>query len=407
MTASAHIVTVGAMPSPGADGAAVAGALGAAGLAVASRVFVEDDESALERALGAEEALTVVLAGGGGSAGDIVRRAVARVTGARLVLNERLLTTLQERYRRLDRPLPRRAERLALLPQGATVWVTADADAGWAMESGQRAFAVLARDATLSTMLTRHLTPFARDWAGTRGAAAVRTLRTAGLAAADVEERLVDWLGHDGEVAVSTIPADGEVWVRLRARTSTPAEAVLRLAKAETGIGAILGDDCYGRDGDTLEKVVGRMLLERRLTLAVAEACTGGLLSHRLTGVPGSSAYLERGVLAYSNQAKRELLGVPESLLRAHGSVSGPCAEAMARGVAALAGTPCGLAVTGLAGPDGGTPAKPIGTVFVGLAVRADVVARRFHFAGDRAAVKWQATQAALDMLRRSLRAQP
>jgi nicotinamide-nucleotide amidase len=407
MTASAHIVTVGAMPSPGADGAAVAGALGAAGLPVASRVFVEDDENALERALGADEALTVVLAGGGGSAGDIVRRAVARVTGARLVLNERLLATLQERHRRLDRPLPRRAERLALLPQGATVWITADAEAGWAMESGQRAFAVLARDATLSTMLARHLIPFARDWAGARGAAAVRTLRTAGLAAADVEERLVDWLGRDGEVAVSTIPADGEVWVRLRARASTPVEASRGLAKAESGIGGILGEDCYGRDGDTLEMVVGRMLLERRLTLAVAEACTGGLLGHRLTGVPGSSTYLERGVLAYSNQAKRELLGVPESLLRAHGSVSGPCAEAMARGVATLAGTPCGLAVTGLAGPDGGTPAKPIGTVFVGLVVRADVVARRFHFAGDRAAVKWQATQAALDTLRRSLRAQP
>src|SRR6267142_2217504 len=160
MTASAHIVTVGAMPSPGA-----------------------------------EEALTVVLAGGGGSAGDIVRRVLARVTGARLVLNERLLTTLQERYRRLNRPLPRRAERLALLPQGATVWVTADAEAGWAMENGQRAFAVLARDAALQTMIARYLTPFAREWAGARGAAVVRTLRTAGLTAADVEERLVDWLG--------------------------------------------------------------------------------------------------------------------------------------------------------------------------------------------------------------------
>jgi nicotinamide-nucleotide amidase len=406
MTASAHIVTVGAMPSPGADGAAVAAALGAAGVAVVSRVFVEDDESALERALGSDEALTVVLAGGGGSAGDIVRRVLARVTGARLVLNERLLSTLQERYRRLDRPLPRRAERLALLPQGATVWITADAEAGWAMESGQRAFAVLARDATLQTMIAHHLTPFAREWAGERGAAVVRTLRTAGLAAADVEERLVDWLGRDGEVTVSTIPADGEVWVRLRARASTPAEAGRSLAKAETGISAMLGEDCYGRDGDTLELVVGRMLLERRLTLAVAESCTGGLLGHRLTSVPGSSAYFERGVLAYSNRAKEELLGVPESILRAHGTVSGPCAEAMARGVATLAGAPCALAVTGIAGPDGGTPAKPVGTVFVGLVVRGDALARRFYFSGDRAAVKWQSTQAALDMLRRSLRGQ-
>jgi len=403
MTASAHIVTVGAMPSPGAAGAAVAAALGAAGVNVVSRVFVEDDESALERALGSDEALTVVLAGGGGSAGDIVRRVLARVTGARLVLNDRLLTTLQERYRRLDRPLPRRAERLALLPQGATVWVTADAEAGWAMESGQRAFAVLALDATLQTTIAQHLTSFARNWAGGRGTSVVRTLRTAGLTAADVEERLVDWLGRDGEVTVSTIPADGEVWVRLRARASTPAEATRSLAKAETGIGALLGEDCYGRDGETLEMVVGRMLLERQLTLAVAESCTGGLLGHRLTSVPGSSAYFERGVLAYSNRAKEELLGVPESILRAHGTVSGSCAEAMARGVATLAGAPCALAVTGIAGPDGGTPTKPVGTVFVGLAVRGETLARRFYFSGDRAAVKWQSTQAALDMLRRSL----
>jgi PncC family amidohydrolase len=404
MTASAHIVTVGAMPSPGADGAAVAAALGAAGVAVVSRVFVEDDESALERALGSDEALTVVLAGSGGSAGDIVRRVLARVTGARLILNERLLTTLQERYRRLDRPLPRRAERLALLPQGATVWITADAAAGWAMESGQRAFAVLARDATLQTVIEQHLTAFAREWAGGRGTSVVRTLRTVGLAAADVEERLVDWLGRDGEVTVSTIPADGEVWVRLRARASTPAEAARSLSKAETGICALLGADCYGRDGETLEMVVGRLLVERRLTLAVAESCTGGLLSHRLTSVPGSSAYFERGVLAYSHRAKEEL-GVPDSLLRAHGTVSGPCAEAMARGVATLAGAPCALAVTGIAGPDGGTPDKPVGTVFVGLAVNGDVAARRFYFAGDRAAVTWQSTQAALDILRRSLRA--
>jgi len=325
------------------------------------------------------------------------------VTGARLVLNDRLLTTLQERYRRLDRPLPRRAERLALLPQGATVWVTADAEAGWAMESGQRAFAVLALDATLQTTIAQHLTSFARDWAGGRGTSVVRTLRTAGLTAADVEERLVDWLGRDGEVTVSTIPADGEVWVRLRARASTPAEATRSLAKAETGIGALLGEDCYGRDGETLEMVVGRMLLERQLTLAVAESCSGGLLGHRLTSVPGSSAYFERGVLAYSNRAKEELLGVPESILTAHGTVSGPCAEAMARGVATLAGAPCALAVTGIAGPDGGTPTKPVGTVFVGLAVRGETLARRFYFSGDRAAVKWQSTQAALDMLRRSL----
>jgi nicotinamide-nucleotide amidase len=407
VTAIGHVVTVGALPSAIVDDVPVTAALATAGVAVVSRVFVEDDEGALERALGPDDALTVVLAGAGGSAGDIVRRVLARVTGARLVLNERFLAALQERYRKLDRPLPRRAERLALLPQGATVWVTADGDAGWALENGQRAFAVLARDAGVRTMLEQHLATYARAWATGRGAVAVRTLRTVGLTLSDVEERLVDWLGREGEVAVSTIPADGEVWVRLRARGSTPAEAARSLAKTEAAVGAILGDDCYALDGDTLEVVVGRMLVERGLTLAVAESCTGGLLGHRLTNVPGASAYLERGVVVYSDRAKDDLLGVPESLVRAHGAISAPCAEAMAREVSARAGSACGLAIVGLAGPDGGTPTRPVGTVIVALAVRGEALSQRFHFPGDRAAVKWQATQMALDMLRRSLRGLP
>jgi nicotinamide-nucleotide amidase len=139
------------------------------------------------------------------------------------------------------------------------------------------------------------------------------------------------------------------------------------------------------------------------MTLAVAESCTGGLLGHRITSVAGSSAYFERGVIVYSNRAKQEMLGVPEAVLRAHGAVSAPCAEAMAHGICSLAHSDCGLAVTGIAGPDGGTPTKPVGTVFIGVVVGGEVTSRRFRFAGDRASVKWQSSQMALDMLRRRL----
>ena len=149
--------------------------------------------------------------------------------------------------------------------------------------------------------------------------------------------------------------------------------------------------------------MVGALLRDRGLTLAIAESCTGGLLGHRITNVPGSSAYFEQGVLVYSNRAKQALLGVPESVLRAHGAVSAQCAEAMARGICAAAGTPCGLAITGIAGPDGGSPGKPVGTVFVGLSFAAETRARRFRFAGDRESVKWQSTQMALDLLRRAV----
>jgi nicotinamide-nucleotide amidase len=370
-------------------------------------VLIEDDEAALERALTGEGALTIILSGPGGSSGDIVRRVLARVTGARLVLSERMRTALEEWAQRQDRPLPRRADRLALLPQGAIVWSVPGLEPAWAFESPTAVFAVLPRSASPDAFLEAHLLPLVRARLGTRGALALRTLKTVGVGLAEIEERLADWLGPanagGGEVEVSTVPADAEVWVRLRARGATATAAAEALAAAEAKIGALLGADCYGRDEDGLERIVGRLLLAQQLTVSVAESCTGGLLGHRLTNVPGSSAYFERGVLVYSNRAKQELLGVPEAVLRAHGAVSAPCAEAMAAGICRLSGSACGLAITGIAGPDGGTPTKPVGTVFIGLALSGRLAAHRFRFAGDRAAVKWQSAQMALDLLRRGL----
>src|SRR5204863_334834 len=231
-----------------------------------------------------------------------------------------------EGYRRLDRPLPRRAERLALLPQGAQAWTTEHGEPGFVLESGARAVVVLARDGGLRTAVERHLVPYARARAAGPGAVFLRTLRTAGVTAGELEERLAEWLGQresrTGDVAVGLVPGEGEVWVRLRAKGVDAARA---LARVESPVLDALGADCYGRDAETLELVVGRALLERRFTLAVAESCTGGLLGHRLTSVPGSSAYFERGVLVYSNRAKEELLGVPAEVLRVHGAVSAPC----------------------------------------------------------------------------------
>lgn len=394
---------IGVGTGAGADATtAVHATLVAAGVPVAGRVLVDEDEAAFEQALAGEAGLAAIVAGPGGSAGDVVRRVIARVSGTRLVLQERMLGALQEASRRRDRPLPRRAERLALLPQGASVWPADDGDPAWILEAGRAAFVVLP-PGPLSAEAARQLVEVARSRAGGRRVV-TRILRTAGAGLDDIEERLAEWLGHaDGDVSVATVPADGEVWVRLRARGTSAEEAMAALERVEPRIAAALGEDCYGRDADTLEQVVGRLLAARGLTLSVAESCTGGLLGHRLTNVAGSSAYFERGVVVYSNRAKQELLGVPEEILRTHGAVSAPCAEAMARGICERSGSACGLAVTGIAGPEGGTPQKPVGTVFFGVAVAGHVTSRRFRFAGDRVAVKWQSAQTALDLLRRSV----
>jgi nicotinamide-nucleotide amidase len=407
MSVAVHVVTVGVGPTALGDpeGAAVVAALSSAGIPVRARVFVDEDDGALGQALAAEGGLTIVVAGPGGSAGDVVRRVLARAAGVRLALNERMLAAIEESYRRRDRAMPRRAERLGLLPQGATVWTAGGGEPAWALETARGAFVVVPRGAQvpIADLIEQQILPIARARLGARGAVIVRTLKTAGVALGDVEERLADWLGKEGDVSVLVVPADGEVWVRLRARGATLAEASEALAATDAEVRAALGEDCYGQDADTLEQVVGRRLRARELTLAVAESCTGGLLGHRLTNLPDSSVYFERGVVVYSNRAKMELLGFPESMLRLHGAVSAPAAEAMARGICAMAGTPCGLSITGVAGPDGGTPAKPVGTVFIGLAFRGEVFSRRFQFAGDRSSIKWQSSQMALDTLRRKL----
>ena len=406
----ARVVTVAAAHLAGSEdaaGLAVARAIQAEGLPVMGREVVDEDEGALEAALrvGLETpGLVVVLAAPGGSTGEIVRRVVARLAEARLVLSERLLAALEADFSRRGQAMPRRLDRLALLPQGAQVWPGPAGEPAWALEVGKRLVAVLPVGSPhLAAVMEEQLRPALRQRLGAGEAAVLRTLRTTGLPAADAEERLGPWLGKEGQVSISCVLVEGEVWVRLLARGASRGLAAAALQAVEGEVAGALGVDCYGRDGDSLEQALGSLLVQRGLTLSVAESCTGGLLASRLTDVPGSSRYFDRGVIVYSNEAKEELLGVPRALLRAHGAVSAPVAEAMVRGICALSKTPCGLAVTGIAGPDGGTLEKPVGTVFIAVASPAAVEVGRYRFAGSRGAVKWQSSQAALDGLRRLL----
>ena len=399
----AHVLTVADGGADDRSGREIARALAALGVLVVSRQVVDASEAALEPALrGVLEArgLVVVLAKPGGSEGELVPRVVGRLTGARLVLNERRLASIEAFFTRRGQAMPRRLDRLALLPRGAEL--LGDDAQGWSLAGKHGALLVLPLDAP---DLTRLVTESSRTLPAVPGGdgQVLRVLLVTGLSAAEVEERLGSWLGKEGDVSVSCAPVEADVHVRLLGRGATRALASAALQPVEAEVRAALGVDCYGQDEDLLETVVGRLLLARGFTVSVAESCTGGLLGNRLTNIAGSSRYIERGVIVYSNRAKEELLGVPEPLLRAHGAVSEPVARAMAEGVCRISGSPCGLAVTGIAGPDGGSAEKPVGTVYIGCATPEGIEVRRCRFDGDRVAIKWQSSQTALDMLRRRL----
>ncbi len=403
---AARVVTVGTDYASGVEDAAgrdVARAVLAEGVPVASRAVVDEDEAALDALLQApaETArLTVVLARPGGSAGEIVRRVVARAAGARLVLSERLLDLIEADFARRGQAMPRRHDRLALLPQGAQIWPAPGGEPGWSMETARGLIAVLPLGSPhLAYLIDAHVRPMAREGSSV----CARTLKTVGVAAADCEERLGAWLGREGDVQVACLPADGEVWVRLVARGPARALAEASLADTEAAIRRAIGVDCYGADDETLEGVVGRLLTDRGLRLSVAESATGGLLASRLSREPGASRFLDRAVVAYSNQAKMDLLGVPEALLRAQGAVSEGVARAMAAAVRGPDPATWGVAVTGICGPDGTSADKPVGTVCIAAASTSGVQGRRLRLSGGRESIRGQACQAVLDLLRRAL----
>jgi len=212
-----------------------------------------------------------------------------------------------------------------------------------------------------------------------------------------------EWERATPPIAATILAVLGSIELHISTRAASREAAAIALESAVAQTVAILGADVYSTDGRLLEAVVGDLLVERGLRIGVAESCTGGLIASRLTDISGSSRYVDQAVVVYSNEAKTELLGVPPDLLREHGAVSEPAALAMAQGIKARARAGIGVGVTGIAGPTGGTPEKPVGTVVVSAVTDAESRVRTFRFFGEREQVKFQASQAALDMVRRML----
>jgi nicotinamide-nucleotide amidase len=256
----------------------------------------------------------------------------------------------------------------------------------------------------MKVMFEEEIRPVVRE-RSVGGVILSRTLWFVGLGESALAERVQDLLDMS-DPTVAPLAGQGRVRLRITARAETEKVARARIEPVEQEILARLGKYYFGADDDTLESVLGRMLVERGATLAVAESCTGGLLAKRLTDVPGSSAYFTQGIVTYSNESKERLLGVPREALAEHGAVSEPVARAMAEGVRKVSGADYGLSVTGVAGPDGGTEEKPVGLVWLGLASAEGVVTERLDLSAwrrSRSAIRERSANRAFDFLRRHM----
>jgi nicotinamide-nucleotide amidase len=378
-----------------------------AGVEVAARVTVADDaallESAFRSALGRAD-LVIATGGLGPTEDDLTREGAAAALGRGIHRDPAILDALKTRFARYLRQMAAVNEKQADVIEGAVVLPNARGTApGQRLEQGGRLLFLLpGPPGEMMPMFTEQVLPVVRERAGGT-VIRTRVLRIAAMAESDVEQAVAPIYKTFTNPRTTILGAAGQVELHLVAEGRSEAEAEERIEALAAGIRRALPGRIFSEDGRELPDVVAGLLRERALTLALAESCTGGLLSARLTEVPGASAFLERSLVTYSNRSKIEELGVDPGLVERVGAVSEEVAAAMAAGVRRVAGTDIGVGITGIAGPDGGTPEKPVGLVFVSLDGAAGTRVRRAVFPGGRERVRYQATQVALEMLRRGL----
>lgn len=384
----------------------LAGELAPFGITIERQCCVPDGpaiRNALDEALGRAD-IVITTGGLGPTTDDLTREAAAELLGLEMQNDEEILAAIRGRFVRRSLPMASRVARQAMVPQGAVPLPNPHGTApGLYFGPGllgsrpaQHLFLLPGPPRELHPMVADHVLPILREKIRTPSTKERRIYRLTGIGESHVEELVGPQLESQPGLEIGYCARPSEVDLRLIGTPDT-------LAAADPVVREALGEWIYS-GGPELEETVVGLLRKERLTLATAESCTGGGLANRVTDVPGASEIFLAGFVTYSNAAKHNELGVPEDLLEKHGAVSEPVAAAMAEGARSAAGTDFAVSTTGIAGPGGGTPEKPAGTVFIALAGKDHpTVVRRCYFPLDRVTFKHMTASAALDLLRRRL----
>jgi nicotinamide-nucleotide amidase len=348
--------------------------------------------------------IVIVTGGLGPTHDDITKKAVCTFFDSDLISNEDVRRHVEEFMRRRNRPWSDTAEEQTMVPRkGEVIWNPLGTAPGMLFKERDKRFIVLPGvPYEMKEMMEASVIPMLAPLV--HGAAIRhRTLRTTGIPESDLASLLGDIDDLLRGARLAFLPSPTGVRLRITVLEKDASVADRRVQEVEKRIRARAQKYIYGTGTEELEEVLGRLLTDRKKTIAVAESCTGGLILEKLTSVPGSSAYIEGGAVTYSDRSKSEMLGVSPELIAAHGAVSREVAEAMASGIRRIAGTDIGISVTGIAGPAGGTPEKPVGMVWIGYADESCSLAVKHQFAGTRATIRERTAATALELVRRKL----
>jgi nicotinamide-nucleotide amidase len=374
------------------------------GIEVVRKSVVGDNREMLGAAFKeALERVQLIIASGGlgPTDDDLTRETVAELLGRKLQRKDEILRHIEGRFRALGREMPSVNVRQAMVPEGGETLQNPRGTAPglWIEHSGRIVALLPGPPRELKPMFREHVLPrLERRSSGVR--MFHRELRVTGLGESHVEERIKPIYTRYPEVNTTILAAPGEIQLHLRLWTDDAQHAQQVLDVIVQGFEIALTDRIFSQDGSSMDEVVARMLTMNNATISVAESCTGGLLAQRLTSIAGSSSYFLGGVVCYSNELKSAWADVPPELIAAKGAVSSEVASALAEGIRRRVGSTLGVGITGIAGPGGGSEEKPVGTVHIALSHGGGVKAREARLPGDREAIRWYASQIALDMLR-------
>ena len=375
------------------------------GIVAIRHVTVGDDAERITETIAraATEAELVIVTGGlGPTLDDLTRQALASAMGVELIEDARSAKRIKAFFARIGRAMKPSNLTQAMIPVGAEVL---DNDCGTAPGIAARlgqaeVFVLPGPPNEMTEMFERQVAPRL----GVAGALARRILHAFGTGESDIGERIADLMARNANPKVGTTAKGGIISIRIVATSQTPADADAVADKTANEIRHRLGDLIFGQGDQTLESVVGDALKAVGMTLATAESCTGGMIGRMMTETPGASGYFLGGVIAYANSAKTALLNVPDEIIETHGAVSEQVADAMARGAREKFGADFALAVTGIAGPAGGTPEKPVGLVYIALSGPTTTNVYRHIFSGARDIIRRRAALTAINHLRLALK---